>query len=386
MPAGAGEAVIDTARVAAVGPIDLLVLARIACDGGATRAEMARELGPMLQHKLSPAEIRAAIEAAGASLASAGLAREMRGRWSATEEGRREAVAFLEAGAAGPTAWDAVRDIALVAKALGLGRETAARKKALVRPEGLRTLILQKTYGIKGKKNIPDSKLRAQLALVALERAFGNKIKAGFSKGSGLPSKAARTLAGQLSASPREFPTDAKLIAQLAADAVGAPQTDPDALRLALLRRFVTTLLDAAPSGQRAAKPCMPTSASAPVAPARLVENAANDATPKANGPAPRPGLEEFAQAVRRVAGHKAQGWPGNRKAFISQVWDAIRVEKEIWGLSEIEFKCMLTEAHRRGALALANADLRNKDQRQEIERSATPDRNTIWHYVRVVE
>jgi hypothetical protein len=29
---------------------------------------------------------------------------------------------------------------------------------------------------------------------------------------------------------------------------------------------------------------------------------------------------------------------------------------------------------------------LRSKDQRQEIERSATPDRNTIWHYVRVEE
>jgi hypothetical protein len=51
--------------------------------------------------------------------------------------------------------------------------------------------------------------------------------------------------------------------------------------------------------------------------------------------------------------------------------------------LSEIEFKSMLIEAHRRGALMLANADLRNKDQRHEIERSATPDRNTVWHYVR---
>jgi hypothetical protein len=28
-------------------------------------------------------------------------------------------------------------------------------------------------------------------------------------------------------------------------------------------------------------------------------------------------------------------------------------------------------------------ADLKNLN-RQEIERSATPDRNTIWHYVRI--
>lgn len=386
MPARAGEAMIEAARDVAVSPIDDLVLARIACQGGSTRAEVARELGPMIQHKLSPAEVRAAIEAAGAVLLAAGLAEQTRGRWTATDAGRRRAADFLETGAAGLTTWETVRDIAMVAKALGLGRETAARKNALARPEGLRTLILQKTYGLKGKKNMPDAKLRAQLALVALERAFGNKIKTGFAKGAGLPSKAARTLAGQLAVSPREFATDAKLIAQLAADAVGAPQTDPDTLRLALLRRLVSTLLDAVPAAPRAIEPGSTPRAPSAIPPARLLEKAANDVTPKATGPAPRPGLDEFAAVVRAFAARAAQGWPGNRKAFISRVWDAIRVEKEVWGLSEIEFKCMLTEAHRRGVLALANADLRSKEQRLEIERSATSDRNTIWHYVRVDE
>lgn len=382
MPARAGEAAIEPARDAAVGPIETLMLARIACEGGATRGEIARDLGPLLQHKLSPAEVRAATEAGVGFLRHAGLAAEARGRLTPTEAGRAAALAFTGAGAAPSATWEAVRDVALVAKALGLGNETAARKKALARPEGLRALILQRTYGLKGGKNVPDAKLRAQLALVALERAFGNKVKAGFTKASGLPSKAARTLAGQLALSPRDFPTDAKLIAQLAADAVGAVQTDPEALRLALLRRFVTTLLEAAPAVRSAVR-----SEPVPSRPsARLIDRAANDATPKAKGPPPRPGLDDFAAAVRHAAGRSAQGWSGNRKAFISQVWDAIRVEHEIWALSEIEFKGMLIEAHRRGAIALANADLRNKDLRQEIERSATPDRNTIWHYVRIEE
>ena len=109
----------------------------------------------------------------------------------------------------------------------------------------------------------------------------------------------------------------------------------------------------------------------------------ANDRKP-ANGPPPRPGLEDFSAAVKRAAAKSAHGWPA--KAFISRVWDAIRVEHEIWALSEIEFKSMLIEAHRRGALALANADLRSKDLRDDIERSATPDRNTVWHYVRIEE
>ncbi len=372
MPARAGEAVIETARDAVAGPIKNLLLARIACEGGATRADLTRDAGALLQHRLSPGEVRAAVESGTAALVQLGLATDTRGRLTVTETGFQASAAFAETGAAPFTNWDHVRDMALVAKALGLGNEAAARKKSLARPEGLRTAILQKTYGLKGKKNIPDAKLRAQLALVALERAFGNKIKAGFNKGSGLPSKAARTLAGQLAASPREFATDAKLIAQLAADAAGAAQTDPDVVRLALLRRMMTALLDAAPP---AAKP-----AAAPVPPARLVEQAANDTKP-AKGPPPRPGLDDFAAAVKRAAARFPQGWPP--KAFISQVWDVIRAEHEIWALSEIEFKSMLTLANRHGAIALVTADLKNQN-RQDIERSATPDRNTIWHYVRI--
>ncbi len=390
MPARAGQALQDGARDTAAGPIDQLVLSRIACAGGVTRAELVRDLAPLLNSKFSPAEARAAIDAACHLLEVEGAASELRNRLTATAEGKARAARFMDWAGDDP-AWDVVRDVALVAKALGLTGEPLARKKALARPEGLRTQILQKTYGLKGKKNLPDAKLRAQLALVALERAFGNKIKAGFSKGAGLPSKAARTLAGQLARVPREFPSDAKLIAYLAADAAGSPQTDVDAVRLALLRRLVSGLVEAQPKSPNVAKSGpdnraaqAPVPDPAPSKPAvRIVGKADNDAVPVAKGPPPRPGLTDFAEAVRRAASLSAQGWAGNRKAFISQVWDAVRVEHEIWGLSEIEFKCMLTEAHRRGAIVLANADLRNKDLRQEIERSATPDRNTIWHYVR---
>jgi hypothetical protein len=375
MPARAGEAVIETARDAVAGPIENLLLARIACEGGATRSDLVRDTGALLQHKLSPAEIRSAVDAGTAALVRAGHATEHRSRLTATESGRAAVSAFCEIELQQAPAWEVLRDTALVAKALGQGGEPISRKKSLARHEGLRTAIVQKTYGLKGRKNIPDAKLRAQLALVALERAFGNSIKAGFKKGAGLPSKTARALAGQLAASPRDFASDAKLIAQLAADAVGAAQTDPESVRLALLRRMMTAMLDEASAARP--RPVTPAPARTPE---RLVEAAANDAKP-ANGPPPRPGLEEFAGAVQRAAARTAQGWPA--KAFISQVWETVHAEHGVWALSEIEFKSMLIEAHRRGALMLANADLRNKDLRQEIERSATPDRNTVWHYIR---
>jgi hypothetical protein len=376
MPARAGEAVFEPARDAVITSVDDLILARIACEGGATRSDLTRDVGPLMQHKFSPAEVRSAIDSATSVLAAAGLIAESRSRFSATAKGRERAAQFTVLRGSGEPAWEEIINVALTAKALELDFESDSRKKSLSRPEGLRTAILQKTYGLKGKKNIPDAKLRAQLALVALERAFGNKIKAGFSKGSGLPSKAARTLAGQLAASPREFPTDAKLIAQLAADAVGAPQTDPEAVRLALLRRMVSCWLDTARSGAPRQRGSTPAESRVP---AELVQNAANDSKPK--GPPPRPGLDEFASAVRRAAHTLAQGWP--KKAFISQVWEIIRVEHEIWALSEIEFKSMLTLANRQGAIALVTADLKNQN-RQDIERSATPDRNTVWHYIRI--
>ncbi len=376
MPARAGEAVIETARDAVVGPVETLLLARIACEGGATRSDLVRDAGVLLQHKMAPAQVRTTIDNAVAALLAAGLAGETRGRFAATPLGTQAAGRFLQTTVC-PANWDQVRDIALVAKALGLGAEPHSRKTALARPEGLRTAILQRTYGLKGKKNIPDAKLRAQLALVALERAFGNKIKAGFSKGSGLPSKAARTLAGQLAASPRDFPTDAKLIAQLAADAVGAAQVDCDVVRLAILRRMITQFLDVSSPVRQAPAARSPKSD----APADLINSAANDTKPE-KGPPPRPGLEQFSSAVRHAAQKSAQGWPA--KAFISHVWETIRIENEIWALSEIEFKSMLVEANRRGAVSLVTADLKNRDLRQDIERSATPDRNTVWHYVRI--
>ena len=99
-----------------------------------------------------------------------------------------------------------------------------------------------------------------------------------------------------------------------------------------------------------------------------------------------RPDLGQFADAVRRAAAGRAEGWPGNRKAYISHVWAAIRSNEPRWGLSEIEFKCMLAEAHRLGAVVLANADLKNKSNMAELESSAVPYKNTVWHFVRVEE
>lgn len=350
----------------------MLLLVRVSCEGGATRAEIVRDLALLVSHKLSPAEWRQAAETAIADLAAPLLVTEKRGRLTATANGALAAAAFLGRKDALEYDWPTARDVFLVAKGLGLEGETLARLKSLSRPEALCATIVQQAFGLPQKRNEAAPRLRARLALIALERAFGNKIKTGLGSGSGLSAKAGRLLAGQLSRKPRDFPTDAKLIADLAAEQVDAPRADLDQLRFAILKRLATRALEA-----RTAKPHA--EVMRPSSPPPVMAAPANDTRPPV-----RPDLPQFARAVHEAARSCADGWPGNRKAFISQVWHAVRTNTPQWGLSEIEFKCMLAEAHRAGEVVLANADLKDKKSMSELESSAIAYKNTVWHFVRV--
>ena len=356
-----GRPAHDPAGELALTPV---LVARIAVAGGATRAEIVRDCQQLVSHRLSPAEWRAAAASAADELVVCGLSTESRGRLKLTPAGEEMARRLLGTRGALPSNWGDMRDERLVAVALGLTAESATKLRSLATPEGLRALVLQKAFGLPLKGNQTANRLRVELAVVALERAFGNKIKGGLGASGGFTAKAGRLLAGQLSARPRDFGSDGRLIAELAAEQAGAPQPDADAVRLALLRRWVTSLLPrpAAPQGRAADVVALPVRAQ-PMREARgdAPPVAANDPGPCVARPVPRqrPGLEDFAREVQSSAAQVAEGWPGNRKAFISRVWQAIRASWPEWQLSEIEFKCMLAEAHRAGQVVLANADLK---------------------------
>ncbi len=386
-------------------PLIDLVLVRIACDGGATRAETIRDLGQMVAHRLSPGEWRQTAEDALAALVGDGSAAEKRGRYEATEAGHARAARYLvlrQATRLGP--WTEVRDAQLIARALGLEAESTPKLKALGTPEGLRALIVQQAFGLPRRIRTSPAKLRAELAIVALERAFGNKLKTSLGSGGGLSAKAGRMLAAQLSRRPRDFGTDSKLIAALAAEHLDAAQPSLDMLRTVILKRFISDLLgasgvagatDAAGAGrapparpaERRPSPSAGPAAATSTAPRRGSPVADNDALPSAPPlPVLRPDLDTFAAEVVRHAANSAEGWSGNRKAFISHVWPSIRDSRPEWGLSEIEFKCMLVEAHRASRLALSSADLKNKNNIKDIQDSAISWMNTVWHYVRIEE
>lgn len=358
-----------------------LVLARIACAGGATRAQLVRDFSPLFSHKLSPAELRKLVLGDVEELLAADAVSDCRGRLTATDDGQMRADGFLGRKGAGGRPWSELRDGRLIAMALGLGTIGPKKLKAIQTPDGLRAFILQQTYALPPSGTQTTAKLRAQLAVVALERAFGNKIKTGLGAGSGFSAKAGRLLAGQLSSRPRDLGSDGRLVAALAAEAVDARQTDADALRAVLLRRLADNALreEKAPRN-KAASVVVPLPIEKPVA--------ANDAG-LPGAPVPpnrRPDPAAFSKHVLQLAASCAEGWAGNRKALISRVWQKVAAAHPDWGLSEIEFKCMLGEAHRTGHLRLATADLKDKSNAAEIEASAITYKNTQWHLIRIVD
>jgi hypothetical protein len=359
----------------ASGPLDAdrvraLLLSRIACAAdGISRSALTAELAPCTAHRLPLAHWRLLVERELEALSEAGLSRTVSTRLEASDAGIARAAIFLGLKSALPRCWQEVHDVHLTAKALGLERQSGRRLAALATPDGLRAAIVERAFGLKIKGLATPSRLRAALAAVALERAFGNQIMPNLSGKLGLSAKAGRLLAGQLAKKPRDFGTDARLIAALAADHVGLAQADGAALRLALLRGY----LDGA--DKPLARPRPP--AKTPPPRPRVVASLP--------APAPlRPDLTGFAHEVRQHAQARAQGWPGNRKAYISHVWHRLRERRGEWGLSEIEFKCMLIEAHRAGSLALAHADMKDASNIAELQESAVVYKNAVFHFVRV--
>ena len=357
----------------------LLVAARGCVDGGATRAEFAKDLGLLSAHRLSPGELRQRLEQELTALITDGYATESRNRVCLTPSGllaTQEAHGIKATAKPAKSNWFDIRDHRLVAVALKLENEPASRLKLLARPDGLRAAVLQHAFNLPARSRTSPSRLRIALAGTALQRAFGNTIKGGLDSGTGLSAKAGRLLASQLAQKPRDFGTDARLIAALAAEAVGSPQSDADALRSAVLRRFVAEISQPIPTAK--ANPPPPVLVSTPTKAHGVVETQPRPAA------ATRPDLAGFAKAVQAVAGHKAEGWPGNRKTYISDVWSALSSAHAEWGLTEIEFKSMLAEAHRTGHVVLANADLKDRRSLPKVQQSALVFKNTVLHFVRV--
>lgn len=149
----------------------------------------------------------------------------------------------------------------------------------------------------------------------------------------------------------------ATLVRQIAARAVEAPSVELKRLRDALVRRWLT---GRAP--ESFAEP-------APVEIASL--------PPSAEVAAP-----SLIDAVRSAAHGARDGVFGDRKVFISSVWQALREQPPWMALALDDFKAQLVAAHRNRELVLARADLVAAMDPALVAASETQTDGATFHFI----
>lgn len=92
--------------------------------------------------------------------------------------------------------------------------------------------------------------------------------------------------------------------------------------------------------------------------------------------------LGRFVLRVQAAARGPGARRYGDDKVFIGSVWQALRAEPEIAELGEAGFKRQLVEAHRRGALVLARADLVAAMDPRDVRASETKHRDATYHFI----
>ena len=344
------------------GTLRNVVLTRIVSAGahGVTRATVRQDLAPLVANRLSPAEWRGEHDLLLVDLFGEGLVLQVKARLCASEKGVALAAGFLGGKDVSGLDWTEVRDVVLVARALGLEALKPPKKKRLSSAIGLRSAIVERAFGIVAKGKAGPAAIRKALARKALSGSAGAKARS---------ADAAREAAAGLLRRPRKIANDNELLALLAAEQVGSPQTAAPALRTSLLRRLIAKAADAPKSAPRpASAPAV--LASGKFAPVVAVADRGGD-------------LAAFAAEVNRVARQIGDGWLGSRRAFIARVHEKMQESCRLAGSIE-EFKTRLVEAHREGRVTLVYADLRDRASLADVQRSAVRYKNMEWHFVRV--
>ena len=318
-----------------------------------TSRRLARELWPIVAEKLSPIVWQQMLDDTLMALAGKDLVSLVGQHFRVTKRGKTWRDARL--GYAVPTGltWPKLRDVHLMSRALGLSG-SAPKVRELLNAGGLRRLVLEQGFGIRLRGREKAAGTRDILARLALRRgtASGELARAS----SRLDAAQRRAQAASLIGLAPVPSNDNHLIAAIAAGKVGAPDTSSAALRLQLLRRYMT---------REGLGSATKSSANRRRKPAKLT-------------------LEAFISAVRDTTGRIGQGWSGNRKALISRVFPALIEAHPEWGLDMARYKSLLIEAHQAGRLQLVHADLKDKKIQGDLAASATAYRNMILHYVRV--
>jgi hypothetical protein len=146
----------------------------------------------------------------------------------------------------------------------------------------------------------------------------------------------------------------------LAVRAVGAKRGDAEGLRNAALARWAEGH-ESEPAAELAS----------------AVPKSDND-----NSKDRRPALPELAAAVVRAARGPEVARFHDDRAFIGSIWEHMRGQVPVGGMSLEDFKDQLVAAHRAGLLRMTRADLVGAMDSDEVQRSEATYLGATFHFV----
>ncbi len=335
--------------------IEDLVLARLLVSGekGETRAKIASDLEPVVQHRYAGASWKETLDAALENLRRTGRIEAGKGgkRFHITESGREQARAFLGVSRLPEkTTWSTLKNVYLFARAMNVPLDSPDKVKKLSTVTGVRAVLLREGYDL----DLDPTPTQAQAVDALLWKQLGRNTQEPFSA-----SAVKAWLLSQLLGAPAKIGV-APLVAAAAAKTVEARRSDRAALCQAALRRLLEE--ESAPTPE----PVPPPEPTPPL------------------GPELDP--EEFARRVLEAARASRTGWFGNPgvggKVFISHVYRSYCDLYPEAALTLEAFKERLIEVNRRGLIRLSRADLPNLMDPADVRASETRYLNAVFHFV----
>jgi hypothetical protein len=296
--------------------LEALVVARAQAQAsrGASLSDLLKPLTRFAPPELAAAAWRDRLAEVAVGLRAAGVLDDKHRLREADELARR-------IGAHTARTWPPLADRVLPALGLGVAPDDDRRQARLVGRDAWAAAIVGRALGLWSDGPPPspgavcDALAWRELGLPGTPKRCPPEIRAVFVQ------RRLRSDAG-----PPE-----RLVRVLAAREVGAPRPELRALRDALVRGWLAGRI----LGESSAAPD------------------ATDATTEATN-----GERSFASDVMRAAGATRDGWFGDRKVFVSAVWDQLRASPRWSAVTLDDFKRRLVAAHRAGELVLARADL----------------------------
>jgi hypothetical protein len=337
-----------------------LVLVRLSGEAGGRLAlgRLTRALEPYVAHRLSHSQWRELLDEVLGNLVARQLIVCDGARVALTGVGWTRSWRMFAWPVPRSARWPELRDVHLLGKALGLvGHPRGLKSLATV--SGLRLAVLSKACGERFATFKSFSRFKMKLT-TAIER-----ISSAAAQFPARLRQLAKRMLELAVARKAKVPSQRSQAARLASELIGSPATSLAAMRLRILRCFAT--------GERAI-----------AWPSQSDQVQPNQVQPDHVRQRPLP--DTMLDEVRRLAMGRSQGWAGNRRALIAEVWEAVRGTHPDWIYDLAEFKSLLLSAHRAGQISLAFADIRGKNTSDKLQASAIAHGNMVWHFIRVEE